>query len=189
MKLILVQERGCPKIFQLKFNSLWSSDALWWHRTGSTLAKVMAYCLVASSHYLQTNVDFSSFCSIHLRAFSQGVCQAIILYTKFENYDFKITATSPWGQWVKKQMLNFMWALLACTNCLMSFCWLQMSWCQVDIRQSATIMLTYTGLWCLIDNITQHIYHINPTPFPVFLWCSTTKMLISSCWKMLYTNV
>ena len=33
-------------------NSLWSGDAIWWHRTGSTLDQVMAWCLTAPSHYL-----------------------------------------------------------------------------------------------------------------------------------------
>ena len=33
-------------------NSLWPSDAIWWHRTGSTLAQVMACCLAAPCHYL-----------------------------------------------------------------------------------------------------------------------------------------
>ena len=33
-------------------NSLWSSDNSWWHRSVSTLAKVMACCLMAPSHYL-----------------------------------------------------------------------------------------------------------------------------------------
>ena len=34
------------------FNSLWSCDVIWWHRSGSTLAQVMACCLMAPSHYL-----------------------------------------------------------------------------------------------------------------------------------------
>ena len=33
-------------------NSLYPSDALWWHRSGSTLAQAMACCLMAPSHYL-----------------------------------------------------------------------------------------------------------------------------------------
>ena len=33
-------------------NSLWPSDAIWRHRSGSTLAQVMACCLTAPSHYL-----------------------------------------------------------------------------------------------------------------------------------------
>ena len=33
-------------------NSLWPSDAIWGHLSGSTLAQVMACCLTAPSHYL-----------------------------------------------------------------------------------------------------------------------------------------
>ena len=33
-------------------NSLRPSDAIWWHRSGSTLAQEMACCLTAPSHYL-----------------------------------------------------------------------------------------------------------------------------------------
>ena len=42
------------EIFQQveKVDSLWPSDALWQHRSGSTLAQVMACCLMAPSHYL-----------------------------------------------------------------------------------------------------------------------------------------
>ena len=36
----------------LNINTLWPSDAIWWHRSGSTLAQVMACCLMAPSHYL-----------------------------------------------------------------------------------------------------------------------------------------
>ena len=34
------------------FNSLWPSDTIWRHKSGSTLAQVMACCLAAPSHYL-----------------------------------------------------------------------------------------------------------------------------------------
>ena len=34
------------------FNSLWLSDTKWWQRSGSTLARVMACCLTAPSHYI-----------------------------------------------------------------------------------------------------------------------------------------
>ena len=33
-------------------NSLWPNDAMWWFRTGSALAQVMACCLTAPSHNL-----------------------------------------------------------------------------------------------------------------------------------------
>ena len=36
----------------LHFNSLMPSEAIWRHRSGSTLAQVMACCLTAPSHYL-----------------------------------------------------------------------------------------------------------------------------------------
>ena len=35
-----------------KIYSLWPSDTIWWHKSGSTLTHVMACCLVASNHYL-----------------------------------------------------------------------------------------------------------------------------------------
>ena len=33
-------------------SSLWPSNVIWWHTSGSTLAQVMACCLMAPSHYL-----------------------------------------------------------------------------------------------------------------------------------------
>ena len=33
-------------------NSLWPSDTTWWYKTWSTLAQVMACCLMTTSHYL-----------------------------------------------------------------------------------------------------------------------------------------
>ena len=32
--------------------TLWLGDAIWWHRSGSTLVQVIACCLTAPSHYL-----------------------------------------------------------------------------------------------------------------------------------------
>ena len=39
-------------ICMVHFDSLWPSDAIWSHRFKSTLARVMACCLTAPSHYL-----------------------------------------------------------------------------------------------------------------------------------------
>ena len=36
----------------IQFNSLWPIDAIWQHRTGSTIAQIMAFCLIALNHYL-----------------------------------------------------------------------------------------------------------------------------------------
>ena len=40
-------------------NSLWHCDAIWWHRSGSTLTQIMACCLTHQA-ITWTNVDFSS---------------------------------------------------------------------------------------------------------------------------------
>ena len=47
--------------FMFFLNSLWPSDIMWRHRSGSTLAQVMACCLTAPSHYLAPSVIFSHF--------------------------------------------------------------------------------------------------------------------------------
>ena len=48
----LQQGVGCPLWFQSLINSLWPSDTIRRHKSGSTLAQVMACCLTAPSHYL-----------------------------------------------------------------------------------------------------------------------------------------
>ena len=40
------------KLLSYTVNSLWPSDAIWWHRSGSTLVQEMAWCLTAPSHFL-----------------------------------------------------------------------------------------------------------------------------------------
>ena len=49
-------------------NSLWPSEDLWWHRSGSMWAQVMACCLTAPSHYLNHSDN-------HLKAILQGIPQ------------------------------------------------------------------------------------------------------------------
>ena len=36
----------------LSFNSLWHSNTIWWHWSGSTLIQLMASCLTAPTYYL-----------------------------------------------------------------------------------------------------------------------------------------
>ena len=40
------------QLFCSGLNSLWPSDTIWRHKSGSTLAQLMACCLTAPSHYL-----------------------------------------------------------------------------------------------------------------------------------------
>ena len=82
------------------FSTLWPIDAIWWHRSGWTLAQVMACCLTAPSHYL-------SLCWLIISKALWDSCEGnlprnvedIYPWYGFENYHFSITATSPWGQW------------------------------------------------------------------------------------------
>ena len=70
-----------PSCDGLVLNSLRPSDAIRWHKTGSTLAQVMACCLTAPSHYLnQCWLIISSVRSsdIILMAISQQLSQLLI---------------------------------------------------------------------------------------------------------------
>ena len=58
---IWTKEENC-----LIFNSLWPNDAIWWHRSGSTLAQVMACCLTAPSLYLKQCWSVISKIQLHL---------------------------------------------------------------------------------------------------------------------------
>ena len=62
------------------------SDAIWWHRSGSPLAQVMAWCLTAPSHYLN-QIDLSSVRSsgIHLSAILQGIPQPPVTKIRLNN--------------------------------------------------------------------------------------------------------
>ena len=56
-------------------NSFLPSAVIWWHRSGSALVQVMAWCLMAPSYYLNQHwlliSDLS--CDIHLRVISHEV--------------------------------------------------------------------------------------------------------------------
>ena len=38
-------------LVSFSFDSLWPSNAMWWHRSGSTLAQVLACCLMEPNHF------------------------------------------------------------------------------------------------------------------------------------------
>ena len=62
-----------PDSFCETVNLLWPRDTIWWHRSGSTLAQVMACCLTATNHYLNQCwlLICEGFFCICLRAISQ----------------------------------------------------------------------------------------------------------------------
>ena len=62
-------------------NTLWSSDAIWCNRSGSTLVQVMTCCLAAPSHYLNQCwliINSVNTCGIHLGAIWQEVLMNLI---------------------------------------------------------------------------------------------------------------
>ena len=92
---------GDTRIRGMVLNSLWPSDTIWHHRSWSTLAQVIAWCLMAPSNYLNQCwllisevLRFSPESNVTLNA------QANIQYNEFVNHNFEFTATSPRGQWV-----------------------------------------------------------------------------------------
>ena len=85
-------------------NSLWPSDAIWWHRSGPTLAQVMACCLTAPSHYLnQCWLIISEVLWHSHKGNSIGNAEVIYHSCQFENFKFKIAVRSPRGQWDNSQ--------------------------------------------------------------------------------------
>ena len=74
--------------------SLWPSDAIRWQRSGSTLAKAMACCLMVTS-LTWSNVDLLSLRSNddHMKAISQEIPQPSTNSTSL-----KITSTKIWSK-------------------------------------------------------------------------------------------
>ena len=98
--------------FTKKVNSLWPNDAIWWHRSGSTLAQVMACCLTASSHYLKQCWLIISEVQRHSpgRNFMRDV---LIINRKheLENHLNKTLLKSPRGQWVNFLSKRGYWSI------------------------------------------------------------------------------
>ena len=79
----------------LSINTLWPSGGIWRHWSRSTLAQIMDYYLTAPSYYRNQCWFLISEILWHSPGNNFTMyAQATILYT------FKITATSPRGQWV-----------------------------------------------------------------------------------------
>ena len=85
-------------------NSSWPSDAKWQHRSGSTLAQVMAHFLMVPRHYYlnQCSLIISEVLWPSTEGNSvTGNTQDIYPWCEFKNQWFKITAPSPMCQWFK----------------------------------------------------------------------------------------
>ena len=63
LELISLNEKGCVIVMRATCHCFWqsygpTSNTIWWHKYGSSLAQVMAYCLEAPSHYLNQVLNF-----------------------------------------------------------------------------------------------------------------------------------
>ena len=101
LKALLVQVLLGLGSWMPHLNSLWPSDATWCPRSGSTLAQVMACCLMAPSHYMNQ-------CWLNIKdvSFTWEQFLSIISYKEFENYNSKTNDTLPRGQWVNTLRLK-----------------------------------------------------------------------------------
>ena len=84
-------------------NSSRPSDAIWRHKSGSTLAQVMACCLTAPSHYLnQCRLIISTVLWHSSKGNFTRDNSAINHWNYLENEVPKISFKFPRGQWVNK---------------------------------------------------------------------------------------
>ena len=80
----------------VSFNTLWPSDVIWWHRSGFTLAKVMACCLMAQSHYINQCWLLISEVQWHSNGGTPTTDTSTInLWNELENYLCAILFKSP----------------------------------------------------------------------------------------------
>ena len=82
---------------------MWRNDAIWRHRSGSTVAQVMACCLTAPSHYLnQCWLIIKGFCGIFLRTFSQETPPPSIIKIRLNITYIKLDLNVPGANEFKK---------------------------------------------------------------------------------------
>ena len=106
-----VARSSSPGFFILNSHPLWPSDAIWWHRSGSTFIQVMPWCLSAPSHCLNqcwlviNGVLWHSFkTQFHMKCSKYQFVEWVWKYT------CKITS-SPRGQWANWHdiIIGIMW--------------------------------------------------------------------------------
>ena len=81
------------------FNTLWPSDAIWPHRSGSTLAQVLIWCLPAPSYYL--NQGWLLIGKSQWQLNLQEIPQPSINRVRLKILLLKISVQSPTNQWVQ----------------------------------------------------------------------------------------
>ena len=89
---------------------LWPSGVIWWHKSRSTLAQLMACCLMAPSHYLnQCWPIINEFRGIHYKPISQKVLEISIPNMSLKN---TLTKLLPHLAGPNELMYSIKWYLL-----------------------------------------------------------------------------
>ena len=120
------------------FSSLWPSDTIWRYCSGSILAQVLPWGLIAPSHYLnQCWLIISSkvFCGIHLRAISSEGLMNFIRSMPSEIMLFKLLPHLP-----KANDLINRWAIISAFK--MAYQW------QTSTNQ-------FVGKYCIISFVND----------------------------------
>ena len=91
----------------IHINSLWPSEAIWQHRSGTVFAQVMACCLMSPSYILNHFFLYIKvvLCHSHERnftwsGFELNSCHMLV------DYIFNITSASPRNQWIETKWLD-----------------------------------------------------------------------------------
>ena len=98
---------ACTPTPARNINSLWPSQAIWWHRLGSTQAQVMALLPYGTKPLLE---PVMTYCQLnYLPGNSYFNTQDTNLWNGFENYASKNAATSPKDQWILTDIPPGLW--------------------------------------------------------------------------------
>ena len=144
---------------------LWPGDTIWRHKSWSTLARVMACCLMALSHYLNRCWRTIKGVLWHSPGSSFTRAQELLNPQHLaKDYTFKITTTSPRGQWVE----TLSYQLDSC------HCEEKMVLWTSCLHTIFPILLSYVGQhWCCWCRVLKHqaisigktdsVYLLHPT--------------------------
>ena len=149
------------RCFYININSLWPSDAILSHRSGSTLAQAMACCLRAPSHYLRQ----------YWRIISEVQWQS-------HASDLKQEIPQPWYTKINLKIiyLNFHMSWWSVLLILLVTAQIHLSWCSVRITSYCepleNIISTKKSLHCLLCK-SYWLMHITRISIRNFIWRNT----------------
>ena len=168
-----------------------------WHRSGSTMTKVMACCLMAPSHYLNQCWYIISRVMCHSpKGNNSRNAHEINHHNSLEIYTSNIKVTSPRGQWVNISYKGLLQPWVCWTKDLwseksLSFMNIEITTCSFKITVLACILapngawpLAGTMLTCCKNKVNTLRPRQNGRHFPdnifkcIFLFENTVKSLI-----------